>query len=135
MIVHISSADDIRHLERIAVWLDRPAVDAVAIDLPGLSVRDADLAAVRIGKYFNDCGCGWALAAFLLGLPLLLITPAIPVDHGPLRVAAAILVAAFAAALAKMAALLWSYWRLRRLLARFSSFVGGSHGTHMHQDR
>jgi hypothetical protein len=92
----------------------------VIVSLPWLNPREQLRAARVLRSRFNDCGCAHGTVAFLLVLALCAWTR--PWTGSPwwLAIPYALLAALLAAVPAKLAALLWSRWRLRLLLSRLA---------------
>jgi hypothetical protein len=124
MTLRIDSPGDLERAALLVSWLARPSVRQVHVRLPWLTPAQCERAGRTLTRYFNDCGCLWGAPAFVAALPL-------SFAHGPwtdasgLLAGGASLAAAVGAALAaKAAALAWSAWRLRVLLARLARGSG-----------
>jgi hypothetical protein len=120
MTLVLSSRTDLARAGRLASWLHRVPIDRVIVSLPWLDSRERERAGHSLQAYFNDCGCGQGALAFVLVLAVSLWMDPWTGASPWTAVAYSFIAALFAAVPAKLAALLWSGWRLRVLLARLA---------------
>ena len=116
----LGSSSDLARARRLASWVHGVAIDDVVVTLPWLDAHEQQRAARSLKSYFNYCGCHESAIAFIFVLAACLWID--PWTGAPRWMAGSysLMSALLAAVPAKLAALLWSRWRLRVLLARLA---------------
>ncbi|PRZ05027.1 hypothetical protein BCE75_1085 [Isoptericola sp. CG 20/1183] len=114
---------DLAELRENARWLGRQRVDDVKVHLHVLTADEAAVAAHRIRRTTNDCGCRWGESLLALTALALWLVP-VATDVTRPGVLGSILLLLTAAVGGKLAGLAASRARLRSELRRLGALTG-----------